>query len=491
MNNQPKRIIEHALLQGIGPISVERLLALSETEWGLLRSAITDGRRARPPEHVARCLMCSGPIFIQARVFRELRLPYFAHFKGGDATCPWHTGETLHPDDARALQYGGAQESPAHRMLCEQIAELAAVDERCTSAEVSKYLPPTDNERGRYPDVLIVRRGAPKIAVEIQLSNTFQTEVSARCLHYEREGVGLLWVLYGLDMQADDLPQSFRDVVLRHRGNGFLLDDEAVAESLARRTLVLKCYLRGPDGRFEAGRLITLDELTFPTRGPPYLEDRVTPGLLARGEAARTPWRAALRGRSPDFSYADLRSPAFLAANDHLCGLVPSLRQWEAETYQGQWMIANLIAVIFSALGHANGTFRNYASRQDNVQALLNSKLPSENLLPFALIMQEILQRCGADDLLLSSVGKHLDRALALGDGNFVLDYEAPWAAIAVLLPELFDPLLRFELETLDALPTWARPKTTATGRTRVSPTNPAHQPQSLEEAHGSAHHPG
>jgi hypothetical protein len=491
MSNQPKRIIEHALLEGIGPISAERLLRLQETEWGLLRSAITDARRGRPPSHIARCLMCSGPVFIQARAFRGLRLPYFAHFKGGDATCPWHTGGTLHPDDARALQYGGAQESAAHRMLCEQIAELAATDDRCVSAEVSKYLPPTDNERGRYPDVLIVRRDAPKIAVEIQLSNTFQTEVSARCLHYEREGVGLLWVLYGLDLQADDLPQSFRDVVLRHRGNAFLLDDEAVAESLARRTLVLKCYLRGPDGRFEAGRLITLDDLTFPTRGPPYLEDRITPGLLARGEAARAPWRAALRGRSSDFSYADLRSPAFLAANDHLCGLVPSLRQWEVETYQGQWMIANLIAVVFSALSHANGTFRNYASRQDNVQALLNSKLPSENLLPFALIMQEILQRAGTDELLLGSVGKHLDRALDLGDGNFVLEYEAPWSAIERLLPELFDPLLRFELETLDALPTWARPKTDAAATTPNPPAGLANGIQSLKDHHGFAHRLG
>ena len=478
MIQQPKRTIEHALLQGIGPISAERLLALSENEWGLLRSAITDGRRARPPKPVARCLMCSGVVFIQARAFRGLRLPYFAHFKGGDATCPWNTGKTLHPDDARALQYGGAQESPAHRMLCEQIAEIAAGDERCMSAYVSKYLPPTKNERGRYPDVLIVRRDAPKIAVEIQLSNTFQTEVSARCLHYEREGVGLLWVLYGLDPQSDDLPQSFRDVVLRHRGNAFLLDDEAVAESLARRTLVLKCYLRGPDGHFEAGRLITLDDLSFPTKGPPFLEDRITPGLLARGEAARTPWRTALRGRGHDFSSADLRSPAFLAANDHLCGLVQNLRQWEAETYQGQWMIANLIAVVFSTLSHAHGRFRNYASHQDNVQALLNSKLPSENLQPFALIMHKILQRCRADDLLLGSVGKHLDRALALGTGKFVLDHEAPWAAVSVLLPEIFDPLLRFELEALDALPIWARPKTAATAKTLEPPAHTAQRSQ-------------
>ena len=462
MSNQPKRNIQHALLAGIGPMSAQRLLGLPEAEWGLLRSAITDARRAQPPSHIAHCLMCAGPVFIQARAFRGLRLPYFVHFKGGDTTCPWHTGETLHPDDARALQYCGKQESAAHKMLCEQIAELAARDSRCISAEVAKYLPPTDNERGRYPDVLILRHGGPKIAVEVQLSNTFQTEVSARCLHYDREAVGLLWVLYGHDMQTDELPQSFRDVVLRHRGNAFLLDDEAVAESLAHRTLVLKCYLRCPDSRFDAGQLITLDDLTFPTKGLPYIEDRITPGLLARGEAARAPWRVALRGRSSDYSHADLSGPAFLTANDHLCSLVPSLRHWEAETYQGQWMFANLIAVVFSTLSHANGTFRNYASRQDNVQALLNSKLPSENLLPFAMIMREILKRAGTADLLLGSVGKHLDRALALGDGNFVRAYDAPWLAIESLLPELFDPLLRFELEMLDALPTWARPKITA-----------------------------
>jgi hypothetical protein len=489
VSHQPRRIIEHALLQGVGPISAERLLGLSENEWGLLRSAITDGRRARPPRHVARCLRCSGPVFIQARAFRGLRLPHFAHFKGGDVSYPWHTGETLHPDDARALQYGGAQESLTHRMLCEQIAELASADERCISAAVSKYLPPTDNERGRYPDVLIDRRGAPRIAVEIQLSNTFQTEVSARCLHYEREGVGLIWVLFGLDLQKDDLPQSFRDVVLRHRGNAFLLDDEAVAASRERRTLVLKCYLRGPDGSFEMGRLVCLDDLTFPKSGLPYLEDRITPGLLARGESARTPWRIALRGRSADFAHSDLRDPAFLAANEDLCRRVPALRQWEAENFQGQWMVANLIAVVFSALSYANGTFRNYASRQANVQALLNSKLPSENLLPFALIMQDILQRCGANDLISGSVGQHLERALALGDGNFVLDYEAPWAAMAALLPELFDPLLRFELETLDTLPTWARPRAVMA----LGPANPlsSHRTARLKEDHGHAHNPG
>ena len=107
------------------------------------------------------------------------------------------------------------------------------------------------------------------------------------------------------------------------------------------------------------------------------------------------------------------------------------------------------------------------------------------------LIMQQILQRGGADDLLLGSVCKHLDRALSMGDGNFVLDHEAPWSAIENLLPELFDPLLRFELETLDALPTWARRRTAAAATAPNPAAGPASPIQSLEEHHGFAHHLG
>lgn len=49
MSRRPQRIIEHALLDGVGPFSAAQLLALLDTEWELLRSAITDARRAEPP----------------------------------------------------------------------------------------------------------------------------------------------------------------------------------------------------------------------------------------------------------------------------------------------------------------------------------------------------------------------------------------------------------------------------------------------------------
>ena len=122
MAQKPQRIIEVAVIDRVGPITAERLMAMSEAEWGLLRQRITDARRERSHRSIAACLRCGGAVFIKARAFRQKRLPYFAHFKGADAACPWFTGDTQDPDSLKAGQYHGHQESPAHRLICEQIA---------------------------------------------------------------------------------------------------------------------------------------------------------------------------------------------------------------------------------------------------------------------------------------------------------------------------------------------------------------------------------
>jgi len=123
MAQKPQRIIEVAVIDKVGPITAERLMAMSEAEWGLLRQLITDARRGRDHRSIAACLRCGGAVFIKARAFRQKRLPYFAHFKGAVAACPWFTGDTQDPDSLKAGQYHGHQESPAHRLICEQIAQ--------------------------------------------------------------------------------------------------------------------------------------------------------------------------------------------------------------------------------------------------------------------------------------------------------------------------------------------------------------------------------
>lgn len=143
MAQKPQRIIEVAVIDKVGPITAERLMAMSEAEWGLLRQRITDARRGRDHRSIAACLRCGGAVFIKARAFRQKRLPYFAHFKGAVAACPWFTGDTQDPDSLKAGQYHGHQESPAHRLICEQIAQLAKQDPSCTRVAVDTYLAPT------------------------------------------------------------------------------------------------------------------------------------------------------------------------------------------------------------------------------------------------------------------------------------------------------------------------------------------------------------
>ncbi|UFW51213.1 MULTISPECIES: hypothetical protein [Bradyrhizobium] len=59
-------------------------------------------------------------------------------------------GSSLSLDETRAAQYNGH----THRMLCEQIDELAKADVRYVRSSVAQYLPPTENSFGRYPEYI-------------------------------------------------------------------------------------------------------------------------------------------------------------------------------------------------------------------------------------------------------------------------------------------------------------------------------------------------
>jgi hypothetical protein len=459
MVKQPKRIIEDALFEGeIGPVSAERLTNLPEEKWGMLRQMITDARRGKPPRDIANCLMCGSPVYIQSRMFQGQRLPLYAHYSGGDENCPWFTGKPREPDAVRADQYQGNQESMPHRMLCNRIAQLASADERHIRTAVASYLPPTENDHGRYPDVLIEWERFPPFVVELQLSHTFQTEVSDRCLHYKREGMPLIWVLYGIDPTSDDIPQSFRDVIVRHRNNAFVISAESIRESVHQSTLVFGCYLRRMDGNFEPVRMVRVDELTFPEKGLPFFEDRLTPRLLAGAQELRETWWSALKSYGPDKLYEGQYSGAFNRLNEALCRDIPGLKAWQSQKPDGLWLFIHLLAVVFAVVSHAQGRFFNFATRQPNAVAMLNSKLPYREVAPFSNLIATILRRTAASDLLKTTVANHLERGLAAAEGELVTERDAPWRAVEKLLPEVFDGVLRRELDEIGTLPSWAVP---------------------------------
>ena len=422
----PQRIVQAAIIERIGPVTAHDLLAMSDNRWGFLRDQITDRRNGKDGL-IAKCMACECEVYIRAPKSRGVPRPAFWHYSGSDQTCPWYQGRNLNPDDARAAQYEGRQESLFHRQMCEQVGDLVALDDRYIKHTVAEYLPPTENEHGRYPDIYVEWEGYGPFAVEFQMSGTFQTEISARCKHYEREGIPLLWILFGIET-AVDLPQSFVDVIRRHRGNACVLDPAAVAASREQKTLVLSCYLRNANGGLDPPVLVRFDELTVPRSKLPYHEDRIVKPHLDEIDELRRPWFAALKKWKDRFKrLRDLDRP-----NNRL------------------------VAAAFSIFATAaNGNVINYASNHDNITAMLNTYLNSGEFARYTNLLTQLIESTAIGPWIKLTVWEHMRRHR---DNDQANEDSPEWCLLRQLLPEALDPVLREELIYLDALPAWARP---------------------------------
>lgn len=171
-----------------GSVSIEQLMAMPRTGWDHLRREINLRRQQDRSQPLAKCRLCEGGVYIRSQETQTGHVPMYAHFPEASKDCPWYGGGNLRPDDARAAQYQGHQESALHRRLCVRLEELAKLDSRCLESSVNTYLRPAIHARGRWPDVYAVFDGLGRFALEVQLSKPFAPEIAARHLHYEAEG---------------------------------------------------------------------------------------------------------------------------------------------------------------------------------------------------------------------------------------------------------------------------------------------------------------
>ena len=305
------RIADFDLPRGV--ISIESLMAMPRESWEHLRSEINLRRRLEPDRPLARCRLCEGGVFIRAQSVENGHVPLYAHFPESPVSCPWYEGGTIKPDDARAAQYQGHQESALHRHLCQLIEMLAKMDTRCRHSAIDTYLRPDIHKRGRWPDVFLDMGELGRFALEIQISKPFAPEIIARHIHYEREGVNLIWIFHNLE---EPLPQGFHDVITVQRGNAFVFDDEAMAASLQRKALILNCYLEDGKGGYLEPRLVTLDDLDRTSGRSVFLEDRRSERLQIFCKDARSRWWMALqqaRAENPNHLF---NSERFLTSVD-------------------------------------------------------------------------------------------------------------------------------------------------------------------------------
>jgi hypothetical protein len=263
------------------------------------------------------------------------------------------------------------------------------------------------------------------------MSTTFQTEISARCKHYEYEGVPLLWILFGIDTTGT-IQQSFRDVIRRHRGNAFVLDHTAIKASHDQKTLVLSCFLNNGTG-LDQPKLVRFDQLTIPKSKLPYYEDRIVGPLLDEIYQRRKPWFDSLE--KWDHRFQPLRGL------DHSESI--------------------LVAAAFSIVAKANGRERNFLKTRQNLIGMLNSQLNEGSqkgkgiISQYATLLARLIENTAQYKLLETTVGEHINRASA----PQVDESSQEWALLKSLLPEALDPVIRAELIYLDALPDWAKNK--------------------------------
>ena len=93
----------------------------------------------------------------------------------------------------------------------------------------------------RKPDVSCFWKGHP-IVFELQISYTFISEIVGRDMFYRDEGRFVIWVF--AEPQPNRAAQI--DEAYFNKRNLFVLDEEARAESVRRRKLVLTCYYAVP-----------------------------------------------------------------------------------------------------------------------------------------------------------------------------------------------------------------------------------------------------
>lgn len=445
----------------IGAISIERLMAMPREDWEHLRNSINVAWQAKQRE-IAKCRLCGGRLYIRAQSVDGGHLPLFRHAQGSPDWCPWYTGTTLIPDDARAAQYQGHQESAEHRQLCNTIAELAKQDQRCREAAVDTYRRPAVHARGRWPDVFLDMEGLAQFAIEVQLSKPFAPEIIARHLHYEREGVAIIWVFVALE---DPLPQGFHDVITMQRGNAFLFDDEAFKVSLEQKTLVLKCLLENGEGGYREPKLVSLDQLNIATGRSVFLEDCRSDRLLSQSRKMRSIWWKALKAARQDKPNSPFYSASFSLPYDMLRDRSFDLSEWhddlwEIERENPQQHIAELFAILCSIAHSADErVYVVYTTRHSGdgaLLAMLNSKLGSAAFGAYADMVDyflqatpliEILERTSLQETFLKARNAHKQ----IGTGHPV------WGAMACLFPEVLDGVVRSALTDLGTLPVWAR----------------------------------
>lgn len=124
------------------------------------------------------------------------RRPHFVHYSKTEEfkSCPYNNrNSNLTPNQIKAIQYNGIQESLRHQRLKNIIGEIISSDKECSNTIIDKCYTNREKHERRRPDIQTFYKDK-NIVFEIQLSREFVTIISDREAYYRKRNAFLIWI---------------------------------------------------------------------------------------------------------------------------------------------------------------------------------------------------------------------------------------------------------------------------------------------------------
>lgn len=216
------------------------------------------------------CAHCHGPLYLKGGAQTGFKQQlHFSHYQSEEyKTCPLNEGAPrISPEQAKANQYKGAQESKRHERLKNVLGEIMESDADCHATIIDKCYTEREKNERRQPDVQTKYKDV-SLVLEVQLSTEFITIISERESYYHDKKAFMLWIFDSFARNGL-MNQSERDIFYKNNSHAFCIDPPLIAKSKKYKKLHLNVVYNIPyiEDKKIKNRLqseaITLDDITF------------------------------------------------------------------------------------------------------------------------------------------------------------------------------------------------------------------------------------
>lgn len=429
-SSKRKMTIELALVTGFGFISDENLLQLPRSKVQDIRSRMNSS----PLTCKGYCAACSERVFLRYGIEKKIS-PHFVHFSGVGDGCIYKDS-TKKENEIRAEIFEGRQESPAHKAMCKEVAQLCMLDKRYIegTATLNVFYKSEHQGRGLYPDVKAEFEGLGEFVFEIQLAPMTPLEIQKRTDFYIKSGVHLIWVLPTSDRSAFQRAY-ISDIASLAKGNVFYFDRDARDATVFLKRLHICAIWQNSDQSISK-KVIPIDDLNFPPGHLPYYVNAFGKEIFDLAEERR------------DYVLSNY------IVQDECYELMPFeiFPGWDIrDSYKND----RFIKAAFSILSYAEGHMKNYLNSQPNLKSALDSYLNSWDGKEHAAFIKKMLECTQAKHYVSDSVWKKLDHPDAKSEINLLDPFVSH---VYGMFPEVFRDEHRHLSKNDSILPAWAMP---------------------------------